>query len=229
MKVLAVSDTVNKLLYSPQVKRLAGNVDLIVSCGDLPAYYLDFLVSTLGKPLFYICGNHDNYETKEQNLRSELSDARSFYSTQLDYVNTLNFGGNNLDRKVVDFRGALFAGLEGSFRYNKGDHQYNEAQMRRHIAKMGPKLFWNRVRFKKSVDVLITHASPRGIHDKDDNAHRGFESYLRFIEKYRPKYLLHGHIHIYDRREERITEYKGTQIINCYDYQILDLDLNERE
>lgn len=229
MKILAVSDVVNKLLYSPQLKRLAGNVDVIVSCGDLPAYYLDFLVSTIGKPLFYICGNHDHYESRDRNFRTEMDEATDFRNSRLDYDNSFSFGGSDLDRKSAAYKDTVFAGLEGSLRYNRGEHQYTEPQMRRRIARLAPKLLWNKIYYGRYVDVLITHAPPLGIHDAPDDAHRGFDAYLRFIETYKPKYLLHGHTHIYDRRVRRLTEYKGTAIINCYDYQILDLDLNERE
>ena len=31
----------------------------MISCGDLPAYYLDYLVSKLDVPLYAVHGNHD--------------------------------------------------------------------------------------------------------------------------------------------------------------------------
>lgn len=222
MKILAVSDVVDNQLYSPQAKRLAEDVDLIISCGDLPAYYLDFLVSTLGKPLFYICGNHDHYGVRKT-WKADINAHDSFFSSKFNYNKPGNFGGKNLDQKIVRFKNMIFGGLEGSFLYNYGEHQYSERQMKRKVRKMTLKFLKNKLSKGRYLDVLITHAPPRGIHDKDDLAHRGFESFIDIIDRYHPKYLLHGHIHLYDRRAERITEYQGTKIINCYGFQILDL------
>ena len=223
MRVLVVSDVVNRLLYSSEVKKIVGNIDLIISCGDLPCYYLDYLVSFLGKPLYYICGNHDRYE-KKKSFQDDMKALKDFSFSKFDYNKCFNFGGCNLDEKSIKYKNLLISGLEGSFLYNRGEHQYTERQMRRKIVRLTPALIFNRVIKGRYLDILVTHASPRGIHDEDDLPHRGFESYLRFIKRFKPKYLLHGHIHLYDRNKERVTEYMGTKIINCYDYQILDLE-----
>lgn len=224
MKVLAVSDVVNKLLYSPQVRLIASDVDLIISCGDLPSYYLDFLVSSLGKPLFFVCGNHDKYGIESPRYLGS-NEHRDFLSSQYNYDNAFNFGGRNIDLRTEVIHDKLFMGLEGSLRYNNGSHQFTESQMKRRIWRLVPQLFHNRLRFGRYVDVLVTHAPPRGIHDLQDRAHLGFEPYLRYMEKYRPRYLLHGHIHLYDRNTPRVTQYFDTTVINCYDYQILNLEI----
>ncbi|OHD57733.1 MAG: hypothetical protein A2014_09400 [Spirochaetes bacterium GWF1_49_6] len=224
MRVLVVSDEVNKFLYSPQIKKIAGNVDLIISCGDLPEYYLDYLVSMLGKPLYYVCGNHDQYDIRAKNAVYDAAYGNDFYQSALNYNRDGNFGGINLDRRSVSLGNMSFFGLEGSMRYNRGDHQYTEQEMKRKIYRLVPKLWWNRFRRGRFADILVTHAPPLDIHDGKDLPHRGFEGFRWFIEKFRPKYLLHGHIHLYDRNIPRETEYLGTRVINCYDYQILDLN-----
>ncbi len=222
MRVLAVSDKVNRFLYSPQVKKIVGDVDLIISCGDLPCYYLDYLVSTLGKPLCYICGNHDHYEEPRKFVH-DMGSVHKFKETSFNYNKACNFGGKNLDEKSVNLKGMIISGLEGSFLYNKGEHQYSESQMRRKIRRITPSLLLNKITQGRYLDILVTHAAPRGIHDKDDLPHRGFQAYIDFIKRFRPKYLLHGHVHIYDNSTERITEYLGTTVINCYDYRIIEL------
>ncbi|OHD55361.1 MAG: hypothetical protein A2Y33_04070 [Spirochaetes bacterium GWF1_51_8] len=230
MKVLVVSDVVNKFLYSPQIKNIAANAELIISCGDLPEYYLDYLVSMLGKPLFYVCGNHDQYDLKSQVSYFDTSNAKDFYQTNLNYNNGSNFGGVNLDRKMMVVKGASFIGLEGSMRYNRGEHQYTEPEMKRKVFRIVPKMWWNKLRRGRFADVLVTHSPPFGIHDMSDLPHKGFQAFVYFIEKFRPKYLLHGHVHLYDRNISRTAEYMGTQIINCYDYQIIDIEIDtERE
>ncbi|HSN24247.1 MAG TPA: metallophosphoesterase, partial [Methylomicrobium sp.] len=64
MKVLAVSDNVLPQLEKADfIRKQYGDTDLIISCGDLPAPYLDFISSMLNRPMFYVRGNHDmNYE-----------------------------------------------------------------------------------------------------------------------------------------------------------------------
>ena len=76
--------------------------------------------------------------------------------------------------------------------YNGGPYQYNEKQMKTHIRRLRPALWW-----RKGVDVVVTHAPPRGIHDGDDLCHQGFACFRWLIDKYRPRLFLHGHIHAF--------------------------------
>lgn len=62
MRILAVSDRVLDKLYSGQTRRMFPDIDLIIGCGDLPFYYLDFLTSALDAPLVFVRGNHDGIE-----------------------------------------------------------------------------------------------------------------------------------------------------------------------
>jgi hypothetical protein len=52
----------------------------------------------------------------------------------------------------------------------------------------------------RGVDVLLTHAPPLGLGDRDDPPHRGFECLHRTVGQLRPKWLLHGHIHPHGER-----------------------------
>ncbi len=223
MRVLAVSDIVNSKLYSSRVREMAGNVDAIISCGDLPVYYLDYLASSLLKPLYYVCGNHDHYEQAEDNVETFLKKGIFSDINPGSRKKQMDFGGNNMDERVEKIGPVIMGGLEGSLLYNKGEHQYTENQMRRKILRIEPRLYLNRLFSGRYIDVLITHAPPSGIHDKQDQAHKGFKALLRFIKRYHPKYLLHGHTHIYDLTEKRIFEYEGTKVINCYDFVFLDI------
>ncbi len=225
MKILAISDVVSKKLYGPYISEIAGDVDLIISCGDLPAYYLNYIVTSLCKPLLYVCGNHDHY-IKQTGSMNSLSGLEKFYFDELEYLNSSsNFGGKNMDNRIEIFNKVIFSGLEGSVLYNRGEHQYTDNQMRMKIARLAPKLMLNKLTNGRFIDILITHAPPRGIHDKEDLPHHGFKPFLGFMEKYRPKYLIHGHIHIYDNNEVRVTRYLDTTVINCYEYQKLDIEI----
>lgn len=202
MRVLAISDVITESLFSPAVREMACGVDCVLSCGDLPSDYLEYIVSLLDVPLYYVMGNHG---------------ARGGDRVYPD-------GCFNLDGRVVEFRGFLLAGLEGSPRYNDAPRfQYTENAMALKIARLAPNLWSNRVRRGRFLDVLLTHAPPFGIHDGSDVAHRGFKSFLAFIDRYHPNYLIHGHQHIYDSRTIRETVRGHTLVINAYGYKFINI------
>ena len=74
------------------------------------------------------------------------------------------------------------------------------------------------------VDIVVTHAPPDGVGSLDDPAHKGFKAFLAFLDKYKPQYLLHGHVHLrygQDRTRERV--YGSTQVINVGERFVLDI------
>ena len=114
MKILAISDRVDELIHSPAIKHLFGDVDLVLGCGDLPLYYLEFIVTLLGGPLFYVVGNHGNAVQDQHQPRE-----------QWRYPG----GCENIDGRIVRYRNLLIAGLEGSMRYNTSPYfQYTERE-----------------------------------------------------------------------------------------------------
>jgi Icc-related predicted phosphoesterase len=74
------------------------------------------------------------------------------------------------------------------------------------------------------VDILLTHAPPRGIHDKQDKCHWGFKAFLWFMRAFKPKYLVHGHIHLYDLSDVRYTHWEETTVVNAYNHYVIDTD-----
>ena len=127
-------------------------------------------------------------------------------------------GGICIDGKVVEFEGVRFLGLGGSMRYRYGEHMYTESEMRRRWLKV-----WPRVWLKGGVDILVTHAPAKGWGDLDDLAHRGFDTFNGIMNRYSPKYMLHGHVHSsYGRIKRESTHTSGTRIINVCGYRIID-------
>ena len=59
MKILAVSDKVVDTIYSSAITQNFGDVEMVIGCGDLPLYYLEFIASSLNVPSFFVYGNHD--------------------------------------------------------------------------------------------------------------------------------------------------------------------------
>ena len=196
MRILTVSDIVAAPLYPLADPGAFGTVDLVVACGDLPPEYLGYLAHIFGVPLFFVKGNHDIRFDKQP-----------------------PGGCTDLNGRFVTFQGLRFMGLEGSMWYNGGPCQYTEKQMKAHIRRLRPALWWH-----KGVDVVVTHAPPQGVHDGQDLCHRGFACFRWLIRKYRPRFFLHGHIHVQFQNEaERISLIDGTRVINTYGYHVLDI------
>lgn len=206
MKILAVSDQVEERLYSPAVKNLCRDVELLIGCGDLPYEYLEYLINVLDIPLVYVPGNHDPvHDDKDPRSRAE--------------------GGLNIDLKTTFFKGFLLAGVGGSIRYRMdGVNQYGQQEMKFRIQKLAFSLLWNRVRYRRALDVLITHSPPAGIHDDSDPAHQGLQAINALMKQFKPRYVLHGHTYFYQRNlVTPHTQINGTTVINIFPYHLIDL------
>ncbi len=212
MKILALSDEVVERLYSPRVTDLFGDINLVVGCGDLPDYYLEYVVSMLNVPLVHIPGNHDLPSSAAE--RERVGEG------------VLPRDCGNLDGRVRCEQGLLLAGLGGSARYRPdGTHQYTQAEMRRRVLAMTPRLWLNRCRYGRAVDVLITHAPPKGIHDGADPAHVGFVAFNRFMARFRPRFLLHGHSHVWRRDTVITTRVGATTVLNVCPYRVIEISV----
>ena len=196
MKILAISDEECPALWDYYTPGKLDDYNLIISCGDLKASYLSFIVTMAHAPVLYVHGNHD---TSYDRFPPEGCDC--------------------IEDKIVVCKGLRILGLGGCPKYHPGEHQYTEKQMRKRIRKLRFQL-WRH----KGVDIVVTHAPPKGVGDGDDYAHRGFECLLELIDKYHPKYLLHGHNHLrYGEDQTREREYNGTKVINVTERYALEL------
>ncbi len=223
MKILCVSDETEPLVYSKHSKEHFRECDFVISSGDLPLNYYDYIMTIQSKILYYVYGNHNL-----EQFDLDMGHVMDRNGTRLERDGTLHmnrFGGDLIDgRCVVDQKsGLIIAGLGGSRLYNGGKSQYTEAQMKLRMAKLIPQLMYNKIRYGRYLDILVTHAAPYGIGDGPDPCHRGFECFLSFMERFRPQYLLHGHIHLYDENSNRITDYKGTKVVNVYKSFVLEV------
>jgi hypothetical protein len=201
--------------------------ELILACGDLPSYYLEYIVSLLDRPLYYVHGNHDKASMQPADpgamTRAMNSALLRFEPDPRPAATGLGWAVN-LHRNTARFQGLLLAGLEGCRAYNPGaPYQYSESQVQKQVLSLGLRLLANRLRYGRCLDILITHAPPRGIHDGDDLPHRGFESYLTLLRRFQPRLMIHGHQHVYNRNETAETDYDGTRIINTFGYRVLEL------
>ena len=209
MRILSLSDKVVSFIYSPQIKSRFEEVDIIIGCGDLSYFYLEYILSILDKPLYFVRGNHDKIAE---------------YSGSI--MRTRPHGGVNLHRKSTMCRGLLLAGIEGSVRYRPGKFQYSQSEMWQHVFSLVPSLLYNRSKYGRYLDVFVTHAPPKDIHDADDLPHQGINAFRWLLRVFRPKYHFHGHVHIYRPDSIKKTVFGITTVINTYPYHDIDLDIN---
>ena len=221
MKVLCVADHIDPLVYSTQVKNRFRDVQLVLGAGDLPLEYYSFIVSSLNVPLLFIFGNHNLNELESYQGKSATPPSRAVEET---YRFRNSVGATYLEDRHQRQGKLLIAGLGGSIKYNNGDHQFTELQMLIRILKLAPRLWWNKLIHGRFLDILLTHAPPRGIHDREDRPHWGFKAFLTFMKWFEPRYLIHGHIHLYELNEVRRTTYLKTEVVNCYDHLVLEID-----
>ncbi len=205
MKILAVSDEECPALWDYYVPGRLKDYDLILSCGDLNANYLSFLVTMARAPVLYVPGNHDT--------------RYPFHPPE---------GCDCIDDHFVIFNGLRILGLGGCRRYHPGRYQYTDSQMRRRIRRLK-----GQIRKHKGVDIVVTHAPPEGLGDAEDPAHWGFAALRELLDEYHPAYLIHGHVHTsYGQDVPRVIEYGDTRIINAferYTLEIPDRIINEKD
>lgn len=202
MKVLVVADVEDKLLYDFFRKERVEGVELIVSCGDLNADYLDFLMTMVNVPMIYVRGNHDDKFIKNPPLGAEC-----------------------IENRVYKFNGVRFLGLGGSIKYGHGTpndkiNMYTEQNMKTRILKVKPK-----IALAGGFDVLVTHSPAKGYGDMEGSwTHAGFECFNDLMNKYKPAYMFHGHVHSNYGIVHMENEHpSGTKIINACGHKIVDI------
>ena len=196
MKLLLISDLECQALWDYYVPGRLDGYDAILSCGDLHAQYLSFLVTMGRAPVYYVHGNHDQTYDRHPPEGCEC-----------------------IEDRLVTVNGLRVLGLGGSARYSGGAHQYTEREMAWRIWK----LRWA-LRRAGGVDIVLTHAPPKGFGDGEDPAHRGFDCFVDLIDRWQPRYFIHGHVHLnYGFHMPRILTRGNTAIINAYERYTLEL------
>lgn len=194
MKIMVVADEESRSLWDYYDKSKTEGIDLILSCGDLKAEYLSFLVTMTNVDLLYVHGNHD----------------RSYESAPPE-------GCFCVDDDLVVWHGIRILGLGGSMRYKPGSLQYSEKEMQHRIRR----LYW-KILTHKGFDILLTHAPAAGINDLSDLPHRGFQCFHKLIEKYQPMYFIHGHVHQSYGNFTRSLTVGNTTVVNAFEKYVIE-------
>ena len=200
MRILAIADEESAYLWDYFDKSKLKGVDLIISCGDLAPEYLSFLTTLTSIPVLYVHGNHD--EKYDRNPPE---------------------GCTCIDDRVYVHEGIRILGLGGSMRYSSGKYQYTEFQMLSRVRRLAFQLFRRR-----GFDILVTHAPAYQINDGEDLPHQGYKAFLSLMEKYHPRFFLHGHVHMsYGRKHKRYDKYEETHVINAFERCIFEYEDEE--
>ena len=191
MRILALSDQECPWLWDYLDRRRLEGIDLILSCGDLKPQYLSFIVTFAHCPVLYVHGNHDDR-----------------------YAQTPPEGCICIEDKLYTYQGVRILGLGGSIRYKpEGEHQYTQRQMDWRVRKL-----WFQLQRYGGFDILLTHSPAYQLGDGQDLPHTGFRAFNALLERYNPRYFVHGHTHMtYGRSYQRRSSYRDTQIINAFE------------
>ena len=191
MKILALSDQESLGLWDYFDPRRLEGIDLILSCGDLDPRYHSFIATFAHAPVLYVHGNHDD-----------------------KYASVPPEGCICVEDKLYTWNGIRILGLGGSVRYKpKGEHQYTQRQMDWRVWKQKLTLL-----HRGGFDILLTHAPALGLNDGEDLAHMGFDAFNTLIDRYQPRYFIHGHVHMnYGLEFPRRCSRGKTQVINAYE------------
>lgn len=195
MNILALADQEDKYLWDNLDKNYLKSADLIISAGDLKREYLEFLCTFTTAPVVYVYGNHDRTKGRTGPEGCECA-----------------------EDKIITYNGIRILGLGGSIRYRPDClDMYTEAEMEKRIKKLRFKL-----KRSKGFDILLTHAPAFELGDDTDFAHRGFKCFRDLLDEYKPKYMIHGHVHLNYGRKERILQYGDTTIINAFEKHMFE-------
>lgn len=203
-KILSLSDVELPAIYNSRIKERFKEVDLVISCGDLPYYYLEYVITMLNVPLYYVHGNH---------VTEVLDNSGQLRANP--------WGAINLHRHVIynqDFN-LLVAGIEGSLRYSGQKYQYSPAAMWRMVLLMAPRFLLNKIVYNRYLDIFVSHSAPLHIQDDKDYPHRGVAAFRWLISVFKPKLHLHGHIHLYNPLLPWKTQFGETLVVNSYGYR----------
>ena len=195
---MLLSDVADPALWDYLNRSLLEGIGLILACGDLPAEYLSFLTCFTHAPIVYVRGNHDG-----------------------GYTEHPPEGCICADGDLVTVEGLRILGLGGSMKYRHGQDMYTDAQMNRRVRRL-----WWKIARAGGFDILLTHAPARGVGDQADLPHQGFTAFNRLMDRYRPRYMVHGHVHPqYATREfQRVRRYGHTYVVNGYKRFVIDTE-----
>lgn len=207
-----MADSVSPVIASEGFPGNLPPFDLVLSAGDMPAEVLEHMADRLQQTPVHVLGNHGTGRLP--------AEPGPWGPAEPDGPG----GCIDAHARVVHQAGLIIVGFEGSARYRPGPYQYTEGEYARMVAALTPWLLYNRWRYGRAVDILLTHAPPTGPHAGTDLPHRGIPAFERFNRRWRPRLHVHGHVHLIGANAPR--EYvtaEGVRVINAFGFTLIDL------
>lgn len=209
MRILALADRIVRRLESPRARDIFGAVDLVLAAGDLPYPYLSYLSDVFGSTCLFVAGNHDDpliYDSEGAPIQGPV-------------------GWVYAHERLVEVDDFQVIGFSGSIAYNPGKpYHYSQTDMWFRVLQAAPHLWLRERQRRRRLDCLLTHAPSAGIGDGPDYAHQGFRAFRWLVDRFRPRYHVHGHVHLYGNATTAWQTYNATQVVNAYGCQIIDTD-----
>ncbi len=207
MRILVLADEPVQRLWGEYGLETIRKADLILSAGDLPAHYLEYMTTFGPGPVVYVHGNHNEA-----------------------YASVPPEGCICAEGHVVQVRGIRILGLGGCMRYRPDvPTMFTEKEMAARIRRLRREL-----RQTGGFDILLAHSPIAGVGDQPDLPHRGFECFKPLLSRYRPLVMFHGHIHqAYSAFGfQRVREWEGIPVINAcgsYEFALPEAALSRAE
>jgi uncharacterized protein len=171
---------------------IADDESLMSTLPDVPA---DVLVS---------CGDLPDYVISRAAQRCRC---RKILAVKGNHDCSGGFGApiTDLHLQTHQIHGITFGGFGGAWKYKpRGNHLFEQEEVATLLAEF------------PRVDVLVTHNSPRMIHDREDEVHLGFTAFNAYVARSRPRWMFHGHQHL-----NQETTLGGTRIIGTYGHRFI--------
>ena len=199
---LAVSDEPDPVLGHEVNRTGLGQLDAIVGCGDLEPDYLGFLADAFHVPLVFVRGNHDRGGRWEESVATLAP--RPWRSGRLHALT-----------------GLPVAALEWP-RGRDGERRRNENGAWADAIRIAASRTRDRLIGKDQPLVVVSHAPPRGIGDREADAyHVGYRGYRWLLDRTQPPLWLHGHVPPASVEGWRVPA-DGTEVVNVTGAVLVD-------
>ena len=214
--VLAVSDEVDNALYADV--GAVREARLIVACGDLPFDYLGYLMNALDVPLVFVPGNHDpdvsGYRTSRAGLTLQAGlPARPPWPD----------GAVSADGRWWTWPACASPGSAAAAATAMAPTSTRSAQQARRARSLARRARWRQLRDGRGVDVLLTHAPPRGAGDREDPAAPGIRG-PELAHRAAPAAAAAARAHPPRRRADRVHRLGRTVVRNVVGRHLLDIE-----
>lgn len=146
-------------------------VDALLSLGDYSPTAARAMARSGIHPMFGVYGNHCTADYMPEHGIVDLVGDRALPAR---ITELLPVDGLSRPVSVLAVQGCV------KYREPHGDVLFTQEQYAQAIDGLPP------------AELVVTHCPPSGINDADD-AHRGIEALRRWMDRHRPRWLIHGH------------------------------------